>query len=423
MTAESPWWRELRRFGIKPGLERTRALLDRLGHPESRLAVVHVGGTNGKGSTVAMMAAGLAAMGLRVGRYTSPDLGDVQERVTVNGQSLGEAAWDRLAATVEEAAASMAEPPTRFEALTALAFLALADVDVAVVEVGLGGRYDATNVVASPWVTVLTPIALDHQAVLGSTLDAIAADKCGIFKPGVPVVSAVQAPPVRRRIIEQAQLVGAPVMWAAGRAVAVERERTVAAVGGVHVETSLAGRHQARNLAVAWTALEVVARKLGRDRECARPGLAAVRWPGRLEWWDSQPAHLLDGAHNLHGVEALARTLAEPAFAGRWHLVFGALADKPAARMLRRLLPEVASVTLVRPESQRAGDPHAWATAVPSAWDPRVAAHIPEALALARRRAADQGGDVLVAGSFDLVGPARRQLAEEAEASGRSGSR
>jgi dihydrofolate synthase/folylpolyglutamate synthase len=409
---ESAWWAALRRFGMKPGLERTEALLDRLGHPEEGLAVVHVGGTNGKGSTVAMTAAGLASMGLRVGRYTSPDLGDVRERVTVNGEWLAESDWHRLADRVEAAAAGLAEPPTRFEALTALAFLAFreARVDVAVLEVGLGGRYDATNVVKAPWVTALTSIALDHQAVLGPTLTHIAADKCGIFKPGAPVVSAVQAPPVRHQIVRHAAAVGVPVHWAHGRAVTVALDHTEVAVGDTVIDIGLSGAHQARNAAVAWTILTLVAERLGRPRDAARPGLRAARWPGRLEAWPGTPPYLLDGAHNLHGATALAAALEHPAFAGPWHLVFGALADKPAVPMLRKLLPRVRTVVLTAPESGRAGRPEEWVGAVPPAWRPQVAESVGAATAMAERRALEDRGGVLVAGSFDLVGPVRQVL-------------
>jgi dihydrofolate synthase/folylpolyglutamate synthase len=415
MTEDSAWWASLRRFGMKPGLERTQALLERLGHPEQDLAVVHVGGTNGKGSTVAMTAAGLTSMGLRVGRYTSPDLGDVRERVTLNGDLLPEADWRRLADRVEAAAAGLPEAPTRFEALTALAFLAFRDaaVDVAVLEVGLGGRYDATNVVKAPWVTALTSVALDHQAVLGPTLTHIAADKCGIFKPGAPVVSAVQAPPVRHQIVQHANAVGVPVHWARGRAVTVAFDHTEVAVGDTVIDVGLAGAHQARNAAVAWTILTLVGDRLGRSCDAARPGLRAVRWPGRLEAWPGTPPYLLDGAHNLHGASALAAALAHPAFRGPWHLVFGALADKPGAAMLRRLLPRVRSVVLTSPESRRAGRPEEWIAAVPPAWRPEVAENVPAAMATAERRAQENGGGVLVAGSFDLVGPVRHALSRQ----------
>jgi dihydrofolate synthase/folylpolyglutamate synthase len=413
----SPWWQGLRRFGMKPGLDRTMALLERLDHPERTFSAVHVAGTNGKGSTAAMIASALSAAGVRTGLTTSPDLGDVRERVLINGSLLGWEEWRRLAEAIEEAARPLAEPPTEFEALTALAFLAFrqAGVETAVVEVGLGGRYDATNVLPPPVVTVLTPEALDHEEVLGPTLTAVAEDTAGVIKTGSRVVSAPQAPPVRRVFREAAAAAGVPLTWAGGRLLWSDASGVTVEVGREVVRTRLLGRHQAVNLMTAWAALRVVADRRGLSTDALKNGLLTVNWPGRLEVVRDRPLVMVDAAHNLHGAKALARALTEPHLRRPWHLVFGTLTDKPGARMLRLLLPQVESVLLTRPESSRAMDPHDLAGGVPSAKRPAVVERVEEALREALRRAGADGA-VLAAGSFYVVGPVRRAAAMMSDA-------
>jgi dihydrofolate synthase/folylpolyglutamate synthase len=425
MIEESPWWQALHRFGMRPGLERTAALLDALGHPERRYPTVHVGGTNGKGSTVALIAAGLQAAGLKVGRYTSPDLGDLRERMTVGTSSelIPIAGLKTLMDRVEDAARGLAEPPTRFEALTGLAFLAFLDagVDVAVVEVGLGGRYDATNVLERPLAVAFGPIALDHTAVLGPTLSLIARDKAGIIKSGVPVASVWQSPPARRELLDAARRMETGIHWARSQVVEVGRDYVTARVRGRVLRAGLAGPHQARNLALAATVLDLIGPRLGIDMHTARAGLAGVTWPARLEWLvpGDGPPVLLDAAHNLHGARALAAALSGPLYPRPRHLVFGVLADKPGRAMLRAMLPHVQSAALVRPESSRAGDPAAWAaglgTTVPIGYPGSVAAAY--TMAAARARADGQGAIVVVMGSFDVVGPVRRRIVPTGAAS------
>lgn len=405
------WWESLKRFGMRPGLERIRGLLAALGHPEEAFRAVHVAGTNGKGSTAALVAGGLHAAGLSVGLTVSPDLGEVRERVQINGRWLDAATWDRLAAEVEAAARDLPEPPTEFEALTALAFLAFreARVDVAVVEVGLGGRYDATNALPPPWVTIFTPVALDHQEVLGPRLTDIARDKAGVLKQGSRAVTAPQAPAVRRVFKEAADALGVPMRWARGRLLWSDASGVRTLVGGQVVETRLLGAHQAVNLATAWTALTWLAEDGAGSLEAMRQGVAAVCWPGRLEVLADRPLVVVDVAHNLHGARTLSRALGEAHLTRRWHLVFGALADKPAAAMLRVLLPHAASVTLVPADSPRGVDPESLRALVPPDLRPTVAGSVAEGLDLARARAGDADA-VLVAGSFYVVGPARRAV-------------
>ncbi len=408
------------RFGIRPGLARTAHLMARLGHPERSVPVVHIAGTNGKGSTAALIAAGLRAAGLTTGLYTSPDLGDLAERVQVDGALLSEAAWRALARRVEEAAAAAPDPPTLFECLTALALTAFAEqpVAVAVLEVGLGGSFDATNVVPVPALTVLTPVAVDHQEVLGSTLAAIARDKAGVIKSGGRVVVAPQAPPARAEVVRRARDVGAVLRWPAHRLLWSDASGVTIAVHGPAAgvwRTKLLGRHQAGNLALAAAALGWLGEGRSWDWDAVQAGVAQADWPARLEVMPGRPLGLVDGAHNLHAAHALAKALAEPHLIRRWHLVWGTFQDKPSAAMLRAVLPHVASVVLTRPSGPRGQDPAVirQQLRLPPRLAPVVEGRVPEALHLAVRRAGP-GGAVLVAGSLALAGEARQWWGREA---------
>lgn len=415
--AAEDWWHSLERFGMRPGLERTRHLLTALGNPERGFPAVHVAGTNGKGSTAVMIAAALQAAGLRVGLTTSPDLGDVRERVLVNGEKLSAGDWKAWRVAVAVKGHNLPEPPTTFEALTGLAFSVFAEahVDVGVVEVGLGGRYDATNTLPAPLVTVFTPIARDHEEILGRGLEAIARDKSGIVKRGtLAVVSAWQSPKVRAILLQAARAHEVPIQFVQGRCLWSDASG-VTIRGGQNevVRTGLLGRHQAQNLAVAWATLGHLRQRWALDPEAMRHALQNVRWPGRMEVVRQQPLVVLDAAHNLHGAKALASALAEPHLARPWHLVFGHLEDKPGLAMLRALLPVVKTVTLTRPVSARASDPALLRGKLTrSSHMVHVEADWRRALSTALREVPD-GGGVLVAGSLYLVGPARQWLIEE----------
>ena len=410
MTTAAEWIEELARFGMRPGLDRINALLDRLGRPEEGIPAVHIAGTNGKGSTARLIAAALEGAGLRVGLTVSPDLGDRRERILVNGALARSTAWESLASRVRAAAAGIADPPTQFEALTAMAFLAFRDaaVDVMVVEVGLGGRHDATNVLRQPLVTVVTPVALDHQEVLGKRLEDIAADKAGVVKPGVPVVAAPQAPPVRAVLMAACRAVDAPLVWARGRILESGPAGVRIRVGADEVASGLLGRHQGTNLAVAWEAVLSVRRSWGEPLDLGRlkTGLAAARWPGRLEWVDGMPPLLVDGAHNLHGANALGRALQEDHLRKRWHLVFGCYVDKPGEAMLNVLVPHVASLVLARPAGPRGRDPESLSPAIP-AGVPWVVEEDPRTALLRAEEQAGAVGAVLAAGSLAVVGAIR----------------
>jgi dihydrofolate synthase/folylpolyglutamate synthase len=306
---------DLQRFGIKLGLQNIRELLKRLGNPQGGLCCVHVAGTNGKGSVSVLLAEVLRHAGYRVGLYTSPHLHCFTERVRIDGEVL---ARDRLPPLVEQVRdASTGISATFFEATTALALLAFRDaaVAVAVLETGMGGRFDATNVV-EPALCLITPVSLDHQEHLGATLTAIAAEKAGIVKSGVPVVSGVQEPEVAAVIAAAAAAHGAP-LWQAGEdylwggdSAAMWFRAGELELSGLHC--ALPGTHQLANYAQALAGAALLdQRGLPIPAEAMRRAGVSARWPGRLEWWGNPPVVLLDGAHNAAGAAALARYLAE----------------------------------------------------------------------------------------------------------------
>jgi len=387
-----------RRFGVVLGLERMRGILDRLGAPDRRLgAVVHVGGTNGKGSTVAMIAALAAAAGQRVATYTSPHLSCLRERITIGGAMIGE---PEIVAAAERVRAAGGDELTFFEQITAIAMAAIADagVDVTVLEVGLGGRLDATNAVdPAPAVAVVTGVALDHEVILGDTIAQIAAEKAGIWKAGRPAIIGASGVPEAVPV-----LLGAA--HAAGAVPHVIDDAAVAAVPPV----GLPGAHQRRNAAAAIAAI----RALGLP--VVASALAAVRHPGRFEIVEPPatptgvPRIILDGAHNPHGAAALAEALAERG--ERPVLIAAVSADKDAAAIARALSPVVRAVVATRYQQDRAMDPARLAAAFAGAPGASHAIAAAPDLAAALAVAAAYQAPITIAGSLFLVGEARTLL-------------
>jgi dihydrofolate synthase/folylpolyglutamate synthase len=304
----------LRRFGVRPGLGAIEAALERLGHPERAFPAVHVAGTNGKGSTAAICEAILRADGRRVGLYTSPHLSRFTERVRIDGAEISRA---EITGFVDEAFAAGPEL-TFFEVVTAAAFLALAraKVEIAVVEVGLGGRLDATNALARPLVSIITNVALDHTEILGETTAAIAAEKAGILRVGVPGVIGLVDPDAAAVIAARGAKVDTPLSWL-GRDFALGAAPT------------LLGAHQARNAAIAEAALLRLPEALRPSGSAIARGLAEARWPGRLERLTDDL--IVDGAHNPDGAAALAAALPVLAAGRPIHLVLGTVEEKDAA--------------------------------------------------------------------------------------------
>jgi dihydrofolate synthase/folylpolyglutamate synthase len=376
-----------RRFGMKLGLERMRDVLDKLGSPDRRLGtVVHVGGTNGKGSTVAMIAA--LARSARVATYTSPHLSSLRERIVVDGVMASEAT---IVAAARRLDAVGGAELTFFEQITAIGMLAIeaAAVDITVLEVGLGGRLDATNVVDAP-IAVVTGVAMDHEAILGDTLAAIAREKAGIFKAGRRAVIGASGEPG-----------GVSLLLAHARDVGVEHVTIVdeAAIARVPA-LALFGAHQRRNAAAALAVAEELD-ALG-VATIDRAALATVQHPGRFELIGNV---ILDGAHNPHGARALAETLRERN--ERPVLVIAVSADKAVDQIASALAPVVSRVIATRYQQDRALDPGALAAVFRE-----IAPHLPVDIAPDLATALDAAqGRVLVAGSLFIVGEARVLLA------------
>lgn len=411
----------LLQHGIRPGVERISALLARLGHPERRHPVVHVAGTNGKGSVCALLGSVLRAAGYRVGRFTSPHLVSYRERFYFDGAFISQDDLDAgLARVTAESAPLLAEfgPVTEFETLTAVGFdwFARQPMDVLLLEVGLGGRLDATNVVARPAVSVVTRIARDHTQLLGESLTEIAREKAGILKPGVPAVTGADGDALDE-IESRAAAVGAPLVRARdARWLGPGETGDLIEIAGARFEIGLSGAHQAQNAAIALETLERLrAQGWTIPDEAVRDGFRAARWPGRMDRWTSASGqrYLVDGAHNLDGVEALVRALHDrPDPRGRV-IVMGVLADKEPEPMMRALARAAATLVLTTAPSTRAMDPRALAARLEHP-DVRIEPDWKEALLLAERLA--QGREIVVAGSLYLVGAAYEALGRSVEA-------
>jgi len=398
--------------GMRPGLERIEGLLDALGRPEQRYRLVQVAGTNGKGSVAAMLAAILKSAGHRVGLYTSPHLVSFRERIRVDGEAIAE---DGVVDGVEALGTLIARfDATVFEATTALALdhFAQEEVDVAVLEVGLGGRLDATTV-GTPEVEVISRIDLDHQAILGSTLEAIAGEKAAIIRGGI-AVSAAQAPEAERVIVARAAAVGVPLLLE-GRDLSVSVERRgpdgqrVTCVGPgwslPGIELPMPASYQPSNALLATAG----ARELGAGDAAIRDGLARAWWPGRFQVLRGARGYLvLDGAHNPAGARALATSLRDVFGQTPVTFVLGILADKDAAGIVAALVPLARRFILVAPSSARASAPDALRALIPAGVDVTVAGAPAEAL---ERAAAPADGVICVAGSLFLIGDVLRHLA------------
>lgn len=318
-------------FGSKPGLERISILMEKLDSPHKKLKAIHVAGTNGKGSTCTMIASGLIKSGKKVGLYLSPYVVDFRERIQINGEYIPKETFARLLTKVKDVADNMADHPTEFELITAVMFLYFAEekVDYAVIEVGLGGRFDATNIV-NPVLTAITKISLDHTAILGDSIEKIAHEKAGIIKNGVPVVMAKSQNQSAKTVIEEvAYNNNAPVFYA-------KQEK---------FDLSLAGCYQQENAAVA----NLVLKKLGISRQNILSGLKSAYIPARLERISDNPLVYVDGAHNPDGVLALA------AFINNMNpvIIFGMMKDKDVPFAIKNLAPKAKAFISVTVKSNK----------------------------------------------------------------------
>ncbi len=401
----------LQKFGIKFGLSKTENLLRAFGNPHSGQNYIHIAGTNGKGSVATFMGSILQEAGYRVGMYVSPHLVRFTERFRINGEEISQ---EKTVDLIDElqSAFNADEPPTFFEAVTSMAILYFAreKTDIAIMEVGMGGRLDATNVI-TPLVTGITNISMEHQEYLGNRLSHIAQEKAGVIKKGVDVVTAVTQPKIIKQFKAVAEERGAP-FWRVGKDM---RYRSTPA--GLHffgqsrtikgLQLGLMGIHQARNAALALGMMEQIETKgFPHTTNQIREGLKKADWPGRMQVIRENPTILLDGAHNTAAIRALARTIGSDFSYERMILVIGIMADKDIAALLRAIVPISDRVLYTRPVYSRAADP---GVLMEKAHPLNIPGEIVPSLAEALKRAealATSKDLIVVCGSLFTVGEA-----------------
>ncbi len=431
---------DLQFFKIKLGLDSMRAFLESVGQPQEKLQFIHVAGTNGKGSVAAHLLAILAEAGYQVGLYTSPHLSSVRERFKINEAYISEQEFAGHATAIRDCLAG--RQITYFEFTTALALLWFAErqVDLVILEVGLGGRLDATNVV-TPLVGIITNVSMDHEAHLGNTLADVAREKAGIIKPAVPVISGV-APDESLEVVEKTCRERNAPLYLAGRDFYHEPEtgalwgyRAVGATGSLTgLRSALAGGYQLANGAIALAALEILAEKgFPVAEQTIRTALPKVSWPGRLESFClSEPdlekidcprenpggsgyrRYLLDGAHNPAGVESLAGYLRGRDDFDKLVMVWATMADKDYCSSLATVASLCDILIFTRPEEERSAPPEVLAAALPAEYRGKAVCVDGVGNALAKARQITGGDDLIcVAGSLYLVGAARQILLGE----------
>ena len=381
-------------------LDRVNHLLDRLGRPDRAYRAIHIAGTKGKGSTAAMIESSLRAAGYRTGFYTSPHLHTFRERMRVNNEFITREQFAQLVDEIEPHVAAI-EGLTWFEIVTALAFLyfARSQIDVAVLEVGLGGRFDATNVV-TPLVSVITSLSMDHMNLLGNSIEQIAFEKAGIIKRHVPVVSAPQVPEALDVIRRVARMRGAEL-----RVVPTPPPQPSPDSQGREWSPPLLGAHQLINASVAVTALHIAnERRLAVTDDAIQRGLSTVQWPGRLEVLNREPLLVVDGAHNGDSAQKLAQALRDVFQVEKWTLIIGVSADKDIATILDGLLPIAERIIVTRASNSRGASIEMLGAQVADrGYAPTLAASVADALEIALR---DQKPTVIT-GSLFTVADAR----------------
>jgi dihydrofolate synthase/folylpolyglutamate synthase len=402
-----------RRFGIRPGVERVRLLLERLGHPEHSFRSIHVVGTNGKGSTASYLASILSASGLRTALFTSPHLVSFTERFRINNTEITPGRLEPLLATVLAAA-----PPeaTFFEIVTALAarYFSEERVDIAVMEAGMGGCSDATAAL-SAIMTIITPISLDHCDYLGTTLEQIAAEKCGIAEPGTPIIVGNQSADAADAIKTCFRAGDSRPVWTDKAVSAHWNSDMTLDYHGIHstlnnLTPGIAGRYQAQNASLALAAAEILSTSgISISKEALHAGISEARWPGRMEMVPGSPPLLLDGAHNPAGAEALAEALADIPYQ-RLLLVLGVMADKDIQKIVSALVPLTATCYCVSPAIERAMRDTDLATIITKLGIPSQACgSVANGITCAQQ---DAGNNdlILVCGSLFTVGEAKAWL-------------
>lgn len=403
-----------RRFGIRPGVDRVRLLLERLGNPEAAFRSIHVVGTNGKGSTSAFLSSILSAAGYRTALFTSPHLIEFNERFRINGREIP---LERLSGLLDDVLAKAPDDATFFEIVTALAALSFAEerAEVAIMEAGMGGRSDATAAIPG-MMTLITPIALDHSDYLGATVAEIAAEKVGIVEPGTQVLTARQEPEADELIRNRCSLEGCELSCAGQDFSFAWNGQGTLDYHGIHaamtaLRPGIPGRYQAENAALAMAAAETLGRiGFPADEKAMTAGIGLARWPGRMELIDGRPAILLDGAHNPAGTAALADALTAYRYR-RLLLVPGVMSDKDVSRMFAPLAESAFKAYAVTPAVERALDDVALSAILKeNGFTAQACGSVADGIAAARREA---GADdlILVCGSLFTVGEAKAGLA------------
>lgn len=351
-------------FGSKPGLRRIKVLMELLGNPQRELKVIHVAGTNGKGSTTAMLTYILKEAGYKVGTYTSPHLEAYNERYMINGVNISDEDFAKYVYEIKEAAEKMQEKPTVFEVLTAVAFKYFYDenVDFVVLEVGLGGRYDATNLIEKTVLSVITSISFDHVEYLGDTLEKIAYEKAGIIKEGCPTVLYRQSDEVKNVIKKVCEEKNSTLFYAENETVEVLSQSITETEFSIkneyadfkNVKITLIGDYQIKNAALVLTSVGAL-RKNGvyLSDEAVKKGIEKAKWHGRMEIVGQNPVVLLDGAHNRDGIEMLAGSLKRYFSDKKITLVVGILGDKEYMKMVETIAPLAANIVFTEPLSAR----------------------------------------------------------------------
>jgi dihydrofolate synthase/folylpolyglutamate synthase len=408
-------------------LDRMRTLLKKLGNPHEQFKSVHVAGTKGKGSTCAMTASMLQCSGYKVGLYTSPHLVDIRERIQINGTMIPQSDLARLIRMVEPIVSRMKSLPTFFDVFTAIAFKYFAEqkVDIAVVETGLGGRLDSTNVLR-PEVTAITSISKDHMAQLGHTLPKIAEEKAGIFKKGIAALSATQAPEVEAVLKRVADKVGAP-FDVTGKSIEFsyrfESSRMLGPHNRIclttpnsrfeHLAVPLLGEHQAINCGLALSIIDKLkSRGFVVNDSKAMEGLAKTLVPGRMELVSQTPRVLVDGAHNAASIDAMMRAIGQHVPYDSMVVIFGCCGDKDIPGMLERITSGADKVIFTRVDSVRTADPEELAARYIELYGKmaQVAPTLKDALEIANR-AVTKEDLICITGSFYLVGEAKKHFA------------
>ena len=415
---------EFNRFGMVLGLDRMEELLRRLGNPQDDLKVIHVAGTNGKGSVSKYLEEGLAACGYKMGLYTSPYIETFNERIRYDGADISDEDLEYYGQKVVSAAEAMVadglDSPTEFEVVTAIAFLYFAgrQADITILEVGLGGIGDSTNVVKSPLASVITSISYDHMAQLGSSLAEIAVNKAGIIKTGCPVIANVPQRDAAKIIARKAYAMGSRLYDISGIRAAVSDETPFSQKVSMElyeksysdVEISMVGRHQAENLKTALATLEIL-RKSGAvklDREALYKGLKRARQPGRFEVISEDPLVIIDGAHNEAGAQALQETMAQHFAGKKILLVAGILADKEIDSIVKFLTKITDHIIVTEPDNPRKLAAEKLAEHVAEFGAAAEVVSDVEAAVHRAKELADGYDVILFAGSLYLIGDVRR---------------